>query len=68
MTKSRNRYNVKLTVKNVANSITFAINSKEISLPDWEEIKGLIDKEVLPPKEIIEPFTANKLIKWLLGY
>jgi hypothetical protein len=68
MTKSRNRYNVKLTVKNVANSITFAINSKEISLPEWEEIKCLIDKEVLPPKEIIEPFAANKFIKWLLGY
>jgi len=67
MTKSRNRYNVKLTVRNVANSITFAINSKEISLPDWEAIKYLIDKEVLPPKEI-DPFAANKFIKWLLGY
>jgi len=68
MTKSRNRYNVKLTVRNVANSITFAINSKEISLLEWEEIKGLIDKEVLPPKEIIEPFAANRFIKWLFGY
>lgn len=68
MTKSRNRYNVKLTVRNVANSITFAINSKEISLLDWTEIKDSVDKEVLPPKEIVEPFTANKFIKWLLGY
>ena len=68
MTKSRNRYNVKLTVRNVANSITFAINSKEISLLEWEEIKGLIDKEVLPPKEIKEPFAANRFIKWLFGY
>jgi len=68
MIKSRNRYNVKLTVKNVTNAITFAIKFKEISLMDWEEIKCLIDKEVLPPKEIIEPFAANKFIKWLLGY